>query len=77
MSESSQIALVDLTEWLQKATAHLIEPLKDKGKNLLSDIKDRLEMMFVKTETESFLTVKKSCRRKAPRRIVAQRLPTK
>jgi len=59
MSESSQIALADLKEWLQKETTPLIEPLKDKGKSLLKEIRNRLdnvrengERIFVKSDKE-------------------------
>ena len=59
MSESFQIALVDLKEWLQKETAPLIKPLKDKGKSQLDKIKDRLDdvrengdRIFVKSDRE-------------------------
>jgi len=43
MPESFQIALADLKEWLQKETAPLIKPLKDKGKRLLDEIAKRLD----------------------------------
>jgi predicted nucleic acid-binding Zn-ribbon protein len=43
MSESLQIPLADLKEWLQRETAPLIKPLKDKGKSLLDEIKGRLD----------------------------------
>jgi len=59
MSESFQIALVDLKEWLQKETAPLIKPLKDKGKKLLDEVKKRLDdvrengdRIFVKSDKE-------------------------
>jgi hypothetical protein len=43
MSESFQIALADLKEWLNKETAPIIKPLKDKGESLLGEIRNRLE----------------------------------
>ncbi len=43
MSQVLQIELADLNEWLQKETEPLIKPLKDKGKNLLNEIADRLD----------------------------------
>ena len=59
MSESFQIALADLKEWLQKETAPLIKPLKDKGKRLLDEIEKRLDdvrengdRIFVKSDKE-------------------------
>jgi uncharacterized protein YlxW (UPF0749 family) len=60
MSEGFQIALVDLREWLQKETAPIIKPLKDKGRSLLNEIKDRLDdvrengdRIFVNSEKEA------------------------
>jgi len=59
MSESFQIALADLKEWLQKETAPLIKPLKDKGKRLLNEVEKRLDdvrengdRVFVKSDKE-------------------------
>ncbi|MFB0514102.1 MAG: hypothetical protein ACETVQ_00845 [Candidatus Bathyarchaeia archaeon] len=59
MSESFQIALVDLKEWLQKETAPLIKPLKDKAEKLLKEMKNRLDdvqengdRIFVKSDKE-------------------------
>jgi len=59
MPESFQIALADLKEWLQKETAPLIKPLKDKGKRLLKEIEKRLDdvrengdRIFVKSDKE-------------------------
>lgn len=59
MSESFQVALADLKDWLQKETAPIIKPLKDEGKDLLNEIKDRLadvreneDRIFVKSDKE-------------------------
>ncbi len=59
MPESFQIALADLKEWLQKETAPLIKPLKDKGKRLLDEVEKRLDdvrengdRIFVKSDKE-------------------------
>ncbi len=59
MSESFQIALVDLKEWLQEETTPLIKPLKDKRKSLLDEIRNRLDdvqengdRIFVKSDKE-------------------------
>jgi hypothetical protein len=59
MSGSFQIALADLKEWLQKETAPLIKPLRDKGKRLLDEIAKRLDdvrengdRIFVKSDKE-------------------------
>jgi len=59
MSKSFQIALADLKEWLQKETAPLIKPLKDKGKRLLNEVEKRLDdvrengdRVFVKSDKE-------------------------
>lgn len=59
MPESFQIALTDLKEWLQKETAPLIKPLKDKAEKLLKEIKNRLDdvrengdRIFVKSDKE-------------------------
>ena len=43
MSQDFQIALADLKEWLQKETAPIIKPLKDKGRRLLKEIRSRLD----------------------------------
>jgi len=42
MSQNQQITLTDLKEWLEKETAPIIEPLKNKGTNLLREIQQRL-----------------------------------
>ncbi len=59
MSEGFQIALSDLEEWLKKEAAPLIEPLREKGKSLFNEIKDRLDdvqesgdRIFVKSDKE-------------------------
>ena len=59
MSGSFQIALADLKEWLQKETAPLIKPLKDKGKRLFNEIEKRLDdvrengdRIFIKSDKE-------------------------
>ncbi|MFB0514199.1 MAG: hypothetical protein ACETVQ_01335, partial [Candidatus Bathyarchaeia archaeon] len=59
MSESFQIALADLKEWLQKETAPLTKPLKDKAEKLFKEIKSRLDdvqengdRIFVKSDKE-------------------------
>ncbi len=59
MSESFPIALADLKEWLQKEAAPLIKPLRNKGKSLLNEIKNRLrdvrengDRIFVKSDKE-------------------------
>ncbi|MFB0566963.1 MAG: hypothetical protein ACETVM_00040 [Candidatus Bathyarchaeia archaeon] len=59
MSEIFQIRLADLKEWLQKETAPLIKPLKDKAEKLLKGIKNRLDdvqengdRIFVKSDKE-------------------------
>jgi len=42
MSQTQQIGLTDLKEWIKKETASLLEPLKSKGVNLLKEIQQRL-----------------------------------
>jgi len=42
MSQTSQVPLSSLKEWVQKETAQTIEPLKSKGESLLNEIRDRL-----------------------------------
>lgn len=66
MPESFQIALTDLKEWLQKETAPLIKPLKDKAEKLLKEIKNRLDdvqengdRIFVKSDKEVQRAVQK------------------
>jgi len=59
MSDSFQIALSDLKEWLQKEAAPITNPLRDKGRSLLNEIKHRLDdvrengdRIFVKSDKE-------------------------
>jgi len=42
MSQTQQITLTDLKEWLRKETASVIEPLRSKGTDLLREIEERL-----------------------------------
>jgi len=42
MSQTSQIHLSNLKEWIQKETAQTIEPLRSKGESLLNEIRNRL-----------------------------------
>jgi len=50
MSQTSQIPLLNLKEWIQKETAQTIEPLKDKGESLLTEVKDRLDEVIKASE---------------------------
>ena len=43
MSEPLQIQLKDFREWLEQETVSIIEPLEAEGKNLLDNLKGRLE----------------------------------
>jgi len=43
MSQTSQIPLSSLKEWIQKETVQTIEPLKSKGESLLNEIRKRLD----------------------------------
>ena len=59
MSDSFQIALSDLKEWLQKEAAPIINPLRDKGRSIFNEIKNRLDdvrengdRIFVKSDKE-------------------------
>jgi len=42
LSQSKQIMVSDLKEWIRKETASIIEPLRNKGTSLLKDIQQRL-----------------------------------
>jgi hypothetical protein len=42
MSQTTQIILTDLEEWLNRQTAPILQPLRSKGKNLLKEIQERL-----------------------------------
>jgi hypothetical protein len=42
MSQVQQIALTELKVWLEKETASIIEPMKNKGQNLLNETQGRL-----------------------------------
>jgi uncharacterized protein YunC (DUF1805 family) len=43
MSQVQQITLTELKEWLKKETASIIEPMKNKGTNLLQETQERLK----------------------------------
>lgn len=60
MFTSFQIKLIDLKPWLQEEIKPIIEPLKEKGERLLSEIKNRLKdieengnKIFVNSEKEA------------------------
>jgi len=60
MSGGLQIELADLKPWLREEIAPLIKPLRNKGENLLKEIKSRLEdvrengdRIFVNSEKEA------------------------
>jgi len=42
LSQPTQIMLTDLKNWINKETTPIIEPLKNKGTNLLKEIQERL-----------------------------------
>jgi len=42
MSQSQQVALAELKEWLKEETASLIEPLRTRATDLLTEIKERI-----------------------------------
>jgi hypothetical protein len=42
MSQVQQIALTELKVWLEKETASIIEPMKNKGQSLLNETQGRL-----------------------------------
>jgi len=59
MSQTSQVPLLNIKEWIQKETAQTIEPLKNKGESLLNEIRERLdeaikasEKLIEKSESE-------------------------
>jgi len=59
MSQPRQIMLTDLKQWINKETTPIIEPLKNKGTNLLKEIQERLndtiessEKIFEKSDRE-------------------------
>lgn len=43
LSQPIQIMLIDLKNWINKETASIVEPLRNKGTNLLKEIQERLE----------------------------------
>lgn len=43
MSQTPQVALSSLKEWMLRETAQTIEPLKEEGERLLTEIKERLD----------------------------------
>jgi hypothetical protein len=60
MSTGLRIELADLKPWLQEGIAPIVNPLKNKGNDLLSEIKSRLrdvqengDRIFVKSEKEA------------------------
>jgi len=59
LSQPIEIALIDLREWIRKETASIVEPLRNKGTNLLKEIQERLndtiessEKIFEKSDSE-------------------------
>ena len=42
MSETIEIPLKDLREWLEQETVPIVEPLKAEGRRLLDDVRDKL-----------------------------------
>ena len=42
LSQPTQIMLTDLKEWINKETSPIIEPLRNRGTNLLKEIQERL-----------------------------------
>jgi hypothetical protein len=42
LSQPKQITLTELNEWIQKETAPIVEPLRNKGNNLLKEVQERL-----------------------------------
>ncbi|MCW3976941.1 MAG: hypothetical protein NWE77_03300 [Candidatus Bathyarchaeota archaeon] len=60
MTESFNVALVDLKEWLERETEPIVKPLRDRGEKLLDEIKDRLDdvkeqgdRLFAKSDKEA------------------------
>lgn len=43
MSETFEIPLKDLREWLEQETVPIVEPLKAEGRSLLDDVRDKLD----------------------------------
>lgn len=43
MSETLEIPLKDLREWLEQETVPIVEPLKVEGRSLLDDVRDKLD----------------------------------
>jgi len=43
LSQPRQIMLTELKEWIQKETTSIVEPLRNKGANLLKDVQERLD----------------------------------
>jgi len=59
MSQPTQITLTDLKNWINKETTPIIEPLRNKGTNLLKETQERLndaiessEKIFEKSDNE-------------------------
>lgn len=58
MSQVQQIALTELKQWIEKETASIIEPMKNKGRSLLNETQERL-----KDSIESTLKILESSQR--------------
>jgi len=59
LSQPKQITLTELKEWINRETAPIVEPLRNKGTNILKEIQERLddtvessEKIFEKSERE-------------------------
>jgi ribosomal protein S20 len=50
LSQLRQIMLTDLKDWINKETASIVEPLRNKGTNLLKEIQERLEETIESSE---------------------------
>ena len=50
LSQPTQIMLTDLKQWINKETAPIIEPLNNKGTNLLKEIQERLNVTIESSE---------------------------
>lgn len=50
LSQPKQIMLTDLKQWINKETAPIIEPLKNKGTNLFKETQERLNVTIESSE---------------------------
>jgi len=81
LSQLRQITLTDLKEWIQKETASIVEPLRNKGISLFKEIQERLddtressEKLFENSEREMHKSNPKTYRFARNANKFAQRL---